>query len=137
MYTPAVRELYYTLLANQLPPAKISTTIRSILKCFLPSLDLTHLQLPSESCASYMRRQELTTVSLAHKATVTSILEQAKSGALHLNTDGTTKSQKKLEGAAISGMVLSVNEVPDGSVDSMIDDVSQELQKLKGIWLTH
>ncbi len=74
-----------------------------------------------------MRRQELTTVSLAHKATVTSILEQAKSGALHLNTDGTTKSQKKHEGAAIGG------EVPDGSADSTIDDVSQELQKLKGI----
>ena len=28
-------------------------------------------------------------------------------------------------------MVLSVNEVPDGSADSMIDDVSRELQKLR------
>ena len=80
-----------------------------------------------------MRRYELTTVSLAHKAT--SVLEQAtyvrKSAPLHLNTDSTTKFQKKLEGAAINGMVLSVNEVPDGSADSMIDDVSRELQKLR------
>ena len=116
-----------------MPPAKIATTIRTILKCFLPSLDLKHLQLPRESCASYMRRYELTTVSLAHKAT--SVLEQAtyvrKSAPLHLNTDSTTKFQKKLEGAAINGMVLSVNEVPDGSADSMIDDVSRELQKLR------
>jgi len=96
---------------------------------FFTLLDLKHLQLPRESCPSYMRRHELTTVSLAHKAT--SVLEQAKSAPLHLNTDSTTKFQKKLEGAAINGMVLSVSEVPDGSADSMIDDVSRELQKLR------
>ena len=28
-------------------------------------------------------------------------------------------------------MVLSVNEVPDGSADSMIDDIFQELQELR------
>ena len=38
VYTTAVRELYYTLLAKQLPPAKIATTIKSVLKSFLPSL---------------------------------------------------------------------------------------------------
>ena len=76
-----------------------------------------------------MRRHELTTLSLAHKAT--SVLKQAESGFLHLNTDGTTKWQKKIEGAAVNGMVLSVNEVPDGSADSMIDDISRELQKLR------
>ena len=26
VYTPAIRELYYSLLANQMPPAKIATT---------------------------------------------------------------------------------------------------------------
>ena len=131
IYTPAIRELYYSLLADQMPPAKIANTIKTILKCFLPSFDLNHLQLPSESCASYMRRHELTTVSLVHKAT--SVLEQANSESLHLNTDGTTKFQKKLEGAAINGMVLSVNEVPDGSADSIINDVSAELQKLREV----
>ena len=128
IYTHAIRELYYSLLADQMPPAKIANTIKTILKCFLPSLDLNHLQLPSESCASYMRRHKLTTVSLVHKGT--SVLEQANSASLHLNTDGTTKFQKKLEGAAINGMVLSVNEVPDGSADSILNDVSTELQKL-------
>ena len=36
-----------------------------------------------------------------------------------------------MEGAALNGMVLSVNEVADGSADSMIEDISQELQKLR------
>ena len=84
------------------------------------------MKLPSESCASYMRRHELTTLSLAHKAT--SVLKQAETGFIHLNTD---ESQKKIEGAALNGMVLSVNEVPDVSADSMIEDISQELQKLR------
>ena len=78
-----------------------------------------------------MRRHELTTLSLAHKATT--VLKQAETGFLHLNTDGTTKCQKKIEGAALNGMVLSVNEVPDGSADSMIDDISREFKKLRDI----
>ena len=53
----------------QLPPAKVATTIKSVLKSFIPSLDVYSLKLPGETCASYMRRQELTTLSLAHKAT--------------------------------------------------------------------
>ena len=39
--------------------------------------------------------------------------------------------KKKLEGAAINGMVLSVNEVPDGHAGSILNDVSTELQKLR------
>ena len=70
------------------------------------------VKLPGETCASYMRREELTTVNLAHNAT-----KLAESDCLHLN-------QKKLQGAAINGRVLSVNEVPDGSSDSMIADIS-------------
>lgn len=112
VYTRAIRELYYSLLSNQIPPSKIESTIKAVLHCFCPSLKLDTLQLPSESCASYMRRHELATISLAHKAI--SVLKQAETGFLHLNTDGTTKCQKKIEGAALNGMVLSVNEVPDG-----------------------
>ena len=114
-----------------MPPAKIAGTIRSVLKSFLPTIDVDAVQLPGESCASYMRRQELTTVNLAHKATC--LIDKAQSGFLNLNCDGTTLSQKKMQGAAISGMVLSVNEVPDGSADSMISDISKELQKLREI----
>ena len=131
MYTPAVRELCYSLLANQIPPAKVTTTIQAVLKCFMPSLDLHTIKLPSEGCASYMRRQELTTISMVHKAT--KITEEAQSGTLHLNSDGTTISQKKLQGVAMNGMIVSVNEVPDGTADSIINDISKELQKVREI----
>ena len=39
--------------------------------------------------------------------------------------------KKKLEEAAINGMVLSVNEVPDGHAGSILNDVSTELQRRK------
>ena len=128
VYSTAIRELYYKLLADGLPPARIASTIRSVLKTFYPSLDVDKLKLPGESCASYMRREELTTVNLAHNAT-----KLAESDCSHLNCDGTTLHQKKLQGAAINGTVLSVNEVADGSSDSMIADVSRELQKLRDV----
>lgn len=76
-----------------------------------------------------MRREELTTLNLAHKATC--LLDKVQSGCLNLNCDETTLSQRKLQGATIGGMILSVNEIPDGSADSMIADISQELQKLR------
>ena len=69
VYTHAIRELHYSLLSNQIPPAKIEKTIRAVLTCFFPSLKLDSLQLPSESCASYMQKHELATVNLAHIAT--------------------------------------------------------------------
>ena len=72
-----------------------------------------------------MRREELTTVNLAHNA---ARLLESKS--LNLNCDGTTLYQKKLQGAAINGTVLSVNEIPDGSADSMIADMSHEFRNL-------
>ena len=62
---------------------------------------------------------------MAHKAyTIT------ESESLSLNSDGTTKFQKKLGGVAVNGMVLNPDEVPDGSTQSMIEQVSQELEKL-------
>ena len=33
-YSPAVRKIYYTLLAYQTPPAKIANIIKAVLKCF-------------------------------------------------------------------------------------------------------
>ncbi len=131
VYSTAVRELYYTLLTNQLPPAKISGVIRSVFKTFIPSVDVDKLKLPGKSCASYMRREELTTVNLAHNAA--KLLDEATSDAFNLNCDGTTLSQKKLQGTAINGMVISVNEIADGSAGSMIADLSLELQKLREV----
>ena len=81
-----------------------------------------------------MRREELKSVSMIHKATV--ISEHANQGMLHVNTDGTTKNQKKLGVVALNGMVVSVNELPDGTATSTIEDVSKELKKLREIALT-
>lgn len=130
VYNNAVRELYYKLLVNQVSPSKISSIIKTTLKSFIPSLNVDQLQLPSESCASYMRREELTTINLAHKA---SFLTEQGQSCVNLNSDGTTKAQRKIQGVAINDMVLSVNEVADGSADSMIADLSQELQKLRDV----
>ncbi len=123
IYSPAI---YYSLLSDQIPPLKICKTIKAVLKCFLPNLDTEHLQLPKERSAGYMRREELATVSMAHKATAISKAEK-----FHLNTDGTTLQQKKLGGLAINGVVISVNELPDGTADTVIKDVSKELTKLR------
>lgn len=90
-YSPCIRKLYYTLLADQIPPAKIGGIIKAILKTFIPSVDVELLSLPKERCAGYMRREELKTVSMAHKAAL--ISEQTQKGVLHMNTDGTTKLQ--------------------------------------------
>jgi hypothetical protein len=127
-YSDTVRQLYYTLLADQVPPAKVSSIIKSVLKSFLPTLNTDELELPRERCAGYMRREELKTISMAHKAYT---LAETKS--FSLNSDGTTKFQKKLGGVAVNGMVLCLSEVPDGSAQSMIDQVSLELEKLRDI----
>ena len=50
-----------------------------------------------------------------------------------LNTDGTTKAQRKIGAVAINDMVVSVNELPDGTAASAVHDVSRELQTLREI----
>lgn len=44
-YSDAVRHLYYLYLTDQVPSAKISGIIKSVLKCFLPSLNTDELEL--------------------------------------------------------------------------------------------
>ena len=73
-YTPKIRKLYCSLLSSQVPPGKIASII---------------MKLPA---AGYMHREELST---AHQAYLLS--EHIASGKfLCLNSDGTTKCQKKL-----------------------------------------
>jgi len=126
MYSHAIRQLYYSLLADQIPPAKISRTITSVLNCFVPSLNTSNLQLPHERCAGYMRREELHTISNIHKA-----CSVINCKTLNANSDGTTKFQKKLGGVAVNGLVLCLGEVPDGSAESMIELIEAELEKLR------
>ena len=127
-YSPAIRKLYYSLLSAQVPPGKIAAIVRTVLSSLFPSVDVSTLRLPAESCAGYMRREELKTVSAAHQATVLASEEK-----LYLNSDGTTKFQKKLNATAFNGIVLSVSEIPDGKADSVIDDIGVQLQKLRNI----
>lgn len=125
-YAPEVRKLYYSLLADEVPASKIASIIRTVLKTFKPDVDMEELRLPQQSCASYMRRDELATVNNAHKATML-----CEVSSLHLNTDGTTKNQKKLNGIVINDVVVSVNEVSDGTAASAIEDISRELATLR------
>ena len=127
-FAPALPNLYYQLLAEQVPLSKIRSIIKAVIKCFFPCANVENLRLPSESCANYMRQHELKTVSMIHKAT-----SLAEADSIHLNFDGTTKYQKKIEGVAFNGLVISVNEVPDGSAKSMLADISREFQKLREI----
>ena len=131
-YSPAIRKLYYSLLCDQIPSSKIAGIIKTVIRSFNPSVDVEQLQLPQRACADYMRKDELKTISNAHKATVLCEHASGNKGFL-TNTDGTTKNQRKLGGVAINNMVISVNEVPDGTAASAIDDVSREFQKLRKI----
>lgn len=65
---------------------------------------------------------------MAHKASAI-----VQSETLHLNSDGTTKFQKKIGGVAVNGMAFSLNEVPNGTADSAIEDIARELDKLRDI----
>lgn len=121
-YAPEIRKLYYSLLADE---TKVANIVRTVLRTFYPDVDVEKLPLPSRSCARYMRKDELPTINNAHKA---SVLSEASS--FHLNTDGTTKNLKKLGGVIINDVVVSVNEVPDGTSAAAVDDISKELKEL-------
>ena len=101
-YSTSVRRLHYKLLSQQIPASNIAEIIKTVIRCLFPAIDTDSLILPKRSCADYMRKCELATVSSAHKATVFSECK--------LQTDGTTKHQKKIGGIGINGMVVSVNE---------------------------
>ena len=38
-YSPALRKLYYTLLSQQHPLAKIADVVGAVIKCFFPAID--------------------------------------------------------------------------------------------------
>ena len=115
-----------------MPTSKIEAgKVKEVMKWSNPSVDISKLELPKRTnCASCMRRDELKVVSNAHKATV--LCDQIAEGAsLKINTDGTTKHQKKIAGIAINDMTISINEVADGSSSTAIE--SREIEKLQKI----
>ena len=129
-YSSAVRKLYYSLLSANLPPGKIAYTIKTVLHHLIPKVDVSKICLPQHSCALYMRREELTTVNSVHKAVK---LTGKGEKIMHINSDGTTLQQRKVGATAVNGMVLSVNELPNGSAEAIARDISEELDKLRAI----
>jgi len=89
-YSGTIRKQYYNLLANQVPATKIASIVECVIKCFLPNIDLSTLQLPKETCAGCMRREEMATIAIAHKANALCTKITAGEG-FQLNSDGTTK----------------------------------------------
>ena len=47
-YTPEIRKLYYSLLADQVPVSKITDIILTVLKCFNPTMNV-ELRLPQKT----------------------------------------------------------------------------------------
>ena len=129
-YSPSIRRLYYAMLANQVPASNIASIIKAIVKCFNPCVDIDSLELPQRSCAGYMCRDELRTTSNAHKAI---LLNEciSKGEGFTMNSDRTTKGQRKLGGLAINSTTISVNELSDGSADKVVADKSYELETLR------
>lgn len=127
-YSPTVRQLYYALLVERIPPKKIKGIVRNVLQSMVPSADIDSLQLPSKSCADYMRRDELPTVSRAHKA---HHLGSAES--IALNSDGTTKHQQKKAASIMNDMVLGVHDVANGSADAALQAMKSEMEVIRTI----
>ena len=127
-YSPIIRQLYYALLVERIAPKKIKGIVQSVLKCMVPSADVGSIQLPSKSCADYMRRDELPTVSRAHKA---DYLGSAES--IALNSDGTTKHQQKKAASIMNGMVLGVHDVANGSADAALQAMRSEMEIIRTI----
>ena len=127
-YSPIVRQLYYALLVERIPPKKIKGIVRNVLQSMVPSADTDSLQLPSKSCADYMRRDELPTVSQAHKAHHLGFAES-----IALNSDGTTKHQQKKAASIMNDMVLGVHDVASGSADAALQAMKSEMEVIRTI----
>ena len=122
-YNPRTRALYYKLLSRRIPPGQIKDTIQDVVATLVPSAEVSKLELPSSSCAEYLRRDEITVISRAHKA---STLGKAKE--LHLNSDGTTLHQQKKGATILNGIVLGVHDVYDGSAAAALEDLEVEIE---------
>ena len=106
----------------------IKRIVQSVLKCMVPSADVGSIQLPSKSCGDYMCRDELPTVSRAHKA---DYLGSAES--IALNSDGTTKHQQKKAASIMNGMVLGVHDVANWSADAALQAIRSEMEIIQTI----
>ena len=127
-YTPTIRKLYYALLAERIPPGKIKGLVKCVLETMVPTAQLSNLELPSRTCADYMRREELPTLSRAHKAH-----KLGNTTALALGSDETTKNLQKKGASLLNGMVLGVHDLQDGSANATLEVIQTEIEAVKKI----
>ena len=86
VYTDNIRQLYYSLLAQQIAPERIARVIKLVLQIFTGDhIDIKNMELPKRALANKMRKDELPTVSYAQQGALLSTQESA-----NLSTDGTT-----------------------------------------------
>ena len=112
----------------RIPPGQIKTVVANVISCLNLSVDVNALRLPGKSCAAYMRRQEMPTISRAHKAN-----ELLKEDGWLLNSDGTTLMQQKKVAFLINGIVFGVHDVPDGASQCTLDALKAELAKTSSV----
>ena len=91
-------------------------------------MDTSELALPKSSLAATMRSDEMPTISRAQQACV---LSEASS--YHLNSDGTTLNQKKVQGMLVNGLVLGIKKIVDGTAKSAIDELEKVLSKIREV----
>ena len=102
--------------------------MKCVLETMVPNAQIGSLQLPGRACADYMRREELPTVSRAHKAH-----KLGGSISLDLGSDGTTKKLQKKGASLVNGMVLGVHDLPDGSATAILEAIQIEMEATKKI----
>ena len=127
-YSNEIRYLYYQLLSERISPAKIERTIKIILNTLFPHINTTEMSLPKGSLATRMRSSELPTISTAHQA-----VKLAEAKTIHLNTDGTTFNQTKVQSTILNGIVTGVHEVSDGSAKATFDEIDLVVTKLRKV----
>lgn len=127
-YNSTTRKLYYALLAERVPPGKIQNIVKCVVETMVPGIEIDSLQLPGKTCADYMRRDELPTLSRAHKAH-----KLGESTSLDLGSDGTTKNLQKIGASLANGMVLGVHDLPDGSAIATLEAIQTEMEAVKQI----
>lgn len=93
-----------------------------------PQIDAENVKLPKTSSASRMRSMEMPTVSKAHQASVLSCTDD-----YHVQSDGTTLNQQKVQGFLINGLTLGVTDVSDGSAQAAIESLDWQLKVIRNV----
>ena len=77
-----------------------------------------------------MRSLEMPTVSASQQAHHLSEMDE-----YHLNSDGTTLNQKKVQGMLMNGVVLGIKDVVDGSAKAAIKELGRVLDHIRDVGL--